>query len=127
MKCLDLKCFIPSKNYLRSCEFYIDLGFIKNWDAGSIAEFQIGEFRFLLQDFYVKEHAENFVVHLLVDNAEIWFEKFQNCVNFSKYSEVKLYAPEIQPWGLITAYLTDPSGVLWHIVEKPEDTKLPKT
>jgi uncharacterized glyoxalase superfamily protein PhnB len=27
-------------------------------------------------------------------------------------------APARQPWGLVVAYVVDPSGVLWHIAEQ---------
>jgi hypothetical protein len=27
-------------------------------------------------------------------------------------------APTLQPWGLVVAYVWDPSGVLWHIAEE---------
>jgi uncharacterized glyoxalase superfamily protein PhnB len=26
--------------------------------------------------------------------------------------------PAVQPWGLRVLYLTDPSGVLWHIAQR---------
>ena len=35
--------------------------------------------------------------------------------------EVKVSAPQKQEWGLITSYLTDPAGVLWHIAEHCAD------
>jgi len=28
--------------------------------------------------------------------------------------------PELQPWGLRVRYLTDPTGVLWHIADRPK-------
>ena len=27
-------------------------------------------------------------------------------------------APKLQPWGLIVAYVVDPSDVLWHIAQR---------
>lgn len=27
--------------------------------------------------------------------------------------------PALQPWGLRVLYVTDPSGVLWHIADQP--------
>ena len=29
-------------------------------------------------------------------------------------------APAVQPWGLRVAYLVDPSGVLWHVAQRPD-------
>jgi uncharacterized glyoxalase superfamily protein PhnB len=28
--------------------------------------------------------------------------------------------PKLQPWGLIVAYVVDPTGVLWHIAQEPD-------
>jgi uncharacterized glyoxalase superfamily protein PhnB len=30
----------------------------------------------------------------------------------------------VQPWGLRIAYVVDPSGVLWHVAERPGDGRL---
>ncbi len=54
----DLKTFVPSKDPELSRKFYTDLGFTINWSNEQIAELQIGSFRFLLQTFYVEQHAE---------------------------------------------------------------------
>jgi hypothetical protein len=29
-------------------------------------------------------------------------------------------APALQPWGIRVLYLADPSGVLWHIADRPK-------
>jgi len=53
----DLKTFVPAKDSELSKKFYTHLGFTINWSNEQIAELQIGSFRFLLQTFYVAEHA----------------------------------------------------------------------
>jgi len=47
---LDLKTFVPSKDHDLAKQFYSDLGFTLSWSNDQIAEFQIGSFRFLLQN-----------------------------------------------------------------------------
>jgi catechol 2,3-dioxygenase-like lactoylglutathione lyase family enzyme len=59
---LDLKAFVPAKDYRQAKQFYVDLGFKLNWDNPETAELQIGSFRFLLQNYYVQPYAENFVM-----------------------------------------------------------------
>ena len=66
----DLKTFVPAKDAEVSKKFYVDLGFTINWSNDQIAELQIGSFRFLLQTFYVSEHAGNFMMSLAVDDAD---------------------------------------------------------
>ena len=64
----DLKAFIPTRDPELSKQFYTDLGFTVNWSNDQIAELQIGSFRFLLQTFYVAEHAGNFMMTLNVED-----------------------------------------------------------
>ena len=73
----DLKPFVPAKDAALSREFYADLGFTINWSNDQIAELQIGSFRFLLQTFYVAEHAGNFMMSLAVEDADAWWEYIQ--------------------------------------------------
>ena len=35
-----------------------------------------------------------------------------------KYRLGMAKAPTLQPWGLRVLYLTDPTGVLWHIADR---------
>lgn len=113
----DIKAFVPAKDLNISKAFYTDLGFNINLSDDSIAELQIGSFRFLLQKFYVPEHAGNFIMALSVDDVDAWWEYIQQKNVLKKYSGIMCKPPEMQPWGLRVLYLSDPSGVLWHIAE----------
>ena len=59
---IELKTFVPSKNFKESKEFYKDIGFDMTWEGESVAQFRIGNFQFLLQAHYVKDHADKFVM-----------------------------------------------------------------
>ncbi len=120
MQCIDLKCFVPAKDYAQSIRFYKELGFKENWSAGYVTEFQVGSFRFLLQDFYNEEHTKNFILHLLVDSAQSWYDEISSSIDFNQYAGAGIESPKKQPWGIVTAYLKDPSGVLWHIAEQSD-------
>jgi catechol 2,3-dioxygenase-like lactoylglutathione lyase family enzyme len=114
---LDLKAFVPAKDYDLARQFYQDLGFTLNWSSAEIAEFQIGSYRFLLQPFYVKDHAGNFMMHLSVEDADAWWAHIERIGLAQKYPGIMAKPPEMQPWGLRVLYLSDPTGVLWHISE----------
>lgn len=114
---LDLKAFVPAKDHELSKRFYVDLGFTQNWGNEEVAEFQIGEFRFLLQNFFVKPLAENFMMQLMVDDADAWWRRIESAGVPTKYPGIMARPPALQPWGLRVLYLSDPSGVLWHIAE----------
>ena len=112
---IDLKTFVPAKDFELSKAFYADLGFTINWGNDDIAELQIGSFRFLLQKFYVQQHAGNFMMSLQVEVADLWWEHIQRIQLSTKYPGIMCKPPAIQPWGIRVLYLSDPSGVLWHI------------
>jgi predicted lactoylglutathione lyase len=66
----DLKTFVPAKDAELSRKFYVALGFTINWSNDQIAELQTGSFPFLLQTFYVAQHAGNFMMSLSVEDAD---------------------------------------------------------
>jgi uncharacterized glyoxalase superfamily protein PhnB len=113
----DLRTFVPAKDAELSRKFYVDLRFTINWSNDAIAELQIGAFRFLLQTFYVAEHAGNFMMSLSVEDADAWWEQIQRQELAKKYPGIMCRSPQMQPWGLRVLYLSDPSGVLWHITD----------
>jgi len=112
---IDIKAFVPAKDHALSKAFYTDLGFTINWSNDEIAELQIGSFRFLLQKFYVEKHAGNFMMGLQVEDADAWWEHIQRREFTKKYPGIMCRPPAMQPWGLRVLYLSDPTGVLWHI------------
>jgi catechol 2,3-dioxygenase-like lactoylglutathione lyase family enzyme len=112
---IDMKAFVPAKDPAVSKAFYTDLGFTINWSNDEIAELQIGSFRFLLQKFYVAEHAGNFMMALNVEDADAWWNHIQQKDLAKKYPGIMCKPPQMQPWGVRVLYLSDPSGVLWHI------------
>ena len=114
----DLKTFVPAKDAELSKRFYTDLGFVINWSNDQIAELQIGSFRFLLQTFYVEQHAGNFMMSLQVEDADAWWEHIQRQEFTTRYPGILCKAPAMQPWGIRVLYLSDPTGVLWHITDK---------
>lgn len=118
MECLDLKFYVPSKDYKVSKRFYETLGFKVNWELDELTEFQVGKYRFLLQNFFNEELAKNYMVHLLVDNVDDWFASFKEKISPEFCEITKITTPKMEPWGQRTCYLTDPSGVLWHIAQK---------
>jgi uncharacterized glyoxalase superfamily protein PhnB len=119
MNTIELKAFVPAKNFELSKRFYLDIGFVQASDTDGIAYFHCGNVSFLLQNFYVKELAENFMMHLLVENVDSWWVRIQDAKIAEKYG-VKVSAVEQRPWRMRDFVLTDPSGVLWRIAENTE-------
>ena len=117
-KVLNLMAFVPAKDFALSRRFYHDLGFHENWGDDQACQFEIEGYRFILQNFYVKDHAGNFMMSLMVEDADKWWEYIQNADLAKKYDLYMAKPPALQPWGLRVLYLTDPTGVLWHIADR---------
>jgi len=114
----DIKAFVPARDLERSLQFYSELGFTVNWSGADIAELQAGSFRFLLQQFYVEAHAGNFMMSLEVTDLDAWWRYLEQREIAKRYPGIMCRAPAVQPWGIRVLYLSDPTGVLWHITER---------
>ena len=118
---VEVKAFVPATNFALSMEFYEALGFMRASVFEDIAYFHCGESSFLLQDFFVQEHAANFQMHLLVQDVDSWHERAK--VVAERFN-VKVGAPENQPWAMRDFTLFDPSGDLWRIAQNiPKQAK----
>jgi uncharacterized glyoxalase superfamily protein PhnB len=114
LKITEMKAFVPSKDFELSKQFYKDIGFTMASAGGGIAYFQFGSVSFLLQDFCTESFAENFMMHLLVEDVNAWWEQVQKSGLLEKYG-VRVTELEDQPWHMRDFCLYDPSGVLWRI------------
>jgi hypothetical protein len=70
---IEAKAYVPAKDFTLSKQFYQDLGFEVVWSSDDLAYVRKGRSSFLLQRFYNKEHADNFMMHLLVEDVEAWW------------------------------------------------------
>lgn len=111
---IEIKAFIPSKDFELSKRFYCDIGFEMKSSSDGVAYFSVGNSSFLLQDFYLPAYAENFMMHLLVTSADAWWSRINDNHVVGKYG-VDLGEPEDREWGIRDFTLVDPSGVLWRI------------
>ncbi len=110
----EIKAFVPAKDFELSKRFYKDLGFTMASDGGGVAYFHFGHVSFLLQDFCAESLAENFMMHILVEDVDAWWKHVQESNLASKYG-VQVGPIESQPWRMRDFCLFDPSGVLWRI------------
>ncbi|PKL75415.1 MAG: glyoxalase [Candidatus Melainabacteria bacterium HGW-Melainabacteria-1] len=109
--------FVPARDYALSQAFYRDLGFEQAYRDEQLTEFVLGPCRFYLQNFYEPALASNYVLQLLVEDLEHWWERMQAQQLAARYPGVRLQAPTDKPWGQRTVTLIDPSGVLWYLAQ----------
>ena len=111
---LELKTFIPARDFALSQQFYQDIGFEKKWTGDGMAYFCYGQCAFLLQNYYVKTYADNFMMHLLVADADAWHRQITEADIAGKYGS-RVSEVMLQPWQMRDFTFDDPSGVLWRI------------
>ncbi|MFD2178884.1 VOC family protein [Veronia pacifica] len=113
---VEIKPFVPAKNFDVSKKFYQVMGFEMASDVSGVAYFKRGDFSFLLQDFYHPDHSDNFMMHLLVEDIESWHQHLQQSGIAESFS-TSLTEIIQQPWGMRECCLVDPSGVLWRVAQ----------
>ena len=116
LRVIELKPFVPARDFALSRRFYGELGFTERSEGGGVAYFLHGETSFLLQDFYNKELAENLMLHLLVADVDAWHARVASAGLAQRYG-VKVSEIAQQPWRMRDFALWDPSGVLWRIAQ----------
>ena len=112
--------FVPTRDFELSKRFYVALGFTLVLD-GEVAIFNAGSGGFILQRYYVKDWAENFMMQLLVDDLDAWWAHISALDLPGQFGVPLPKAPALQPWGLRIAYVVDPCGVLWHVAQRRKD------
>ena len=109
--------FLPAKDFETSLRFYKAIGFEAYLLGETLAELTLGTHAFLLQGNYVKEWAENTVMHVLVEDVDGWWRHIDS-LDLGRQFEVSApEPPRAESWGLTVTYVFDPSGVLWHFAQ----------
>jgi len=110
--------FLPAKDFQTSLQFYKAMGFEAYLLGDTLAELSLGTHAFLLQGYFVKEWAENMMMHVLVDDVDAWWQHIKSLDLAEKFGIPPPSPPRVESWGLTVAYVIDLSGVLWHFAER---------
>lgn len=114
----DLRPFIPAKDFAQSKAFYSSLGWPTKDVGPGIALVTLGERQhFYIQDYYVKEFAENTMLHVTVEDARAWYEHVSTILRDGAFPEARVGSPALQSYGATVTFVHDPSGVLLHLCQ----------
>jgi len=58
-------------------------------------------------------------MHALVEDLDAWWAHIVSLDLAARYGAEAPRAPKRESWGLVVAYVFDPSGVLWHFAQRP--------
>jgi catechol 2,3-dioxygenase-like lactoylglutathione lyase family enzyme len=114
----DLRPFVPCRDFALSRAFYAAIGWAVEDVAPDLALVTVGDRQHLyLQDYYVREFAENFMLHLTVDDGAAWFARIDDALRDGRFAPARVQPPRRQDYGASTTFVHDPSGVLLHLCE----------
>lgn len=117
----DVRTFVPAKDFACSRAFYGALGWETVWtDDDGLALLELGGYRFMLQDYYVKQWADNFMLTIVVADAVAWHEHITAVLADGQYATARVAPPKIEDWGATVTYAWDPCGVLLHFTQFTE-------
>ena len=123
---VEIKAFVPARDFELSKQFYAAAGFTMAFSSEELPYFHHGHWSFLLQNFFVKELAENFVMHLLVETFDHWHVHIAAQGLVERFG-VKIGAPADRPWAMRDFTFLDPSGVLWRIAQNLSRAEVART
>ena len=114
----DVRPFVPAEDFQRSLAFYTALGWTTLWsDGGGLALLSLGGRQIMLQDFYVKDWAENSMLVVEVADAVAWYRHVERCLAEGDFGSARVAEPQQQDWGALVTYVWDPCGVLLHFTQ----------
>jgi hypothetical protein len=112
----DLKAYVPAKNFDISKRFYTALGFTPSPAFGGSVDFELGGSRFRLQDYYVADWANNFMIVMPTDDVDAWHQHATEVVRDPAFEDARVAAIQtIEQWRVL--HVHDPSGVLLVFVQ----------
>ena len=115
----DIKVFVPAMNFKQSMKFYEAMGWNVNWraDDDDLAELEFAGSRIYLQNYYKEDWANNFMMHITVDDARGWWEHATRVIEEGGYEFARVREPQEQSYGALVTFVWDPSGVLLHFAQ----------
>ena len=101
----------------RAAAFYAALGCKMGYCDDKLALFELGGHHFYLQAYYLKEWAENSMLHVTVQDAQACHDKIAPLVASGRFGDARVAPPRPEPYGALVTYVWDPSGVLLHLAQ----------
>ncbi len=107
----ELVVYVPAQDFEVSKSFYSALGFQLTEGWGGTMDCRLGNAVFRLQNYYVKDWANNFMIKLDVDDVDEWYQHVKQVLEENKYGSARVAEPEMVGDTKIL-HVVDPCGVL---------------
>ena len=107
----ELAVYTPAEDFELSKSFYSALGFELTEGWGGTMDCRLGSAVFRLQNYYVKDWAENFMMKFDVDDVQEWYEHAKKVISEGDFGDARHDEPELNGDTKIF-HIWDPCGVL---------------
>ncbi len=112
----NFKVYLPAKDFEQSKRFYSALGFSMTEGWGGTADFELSGHSFRLQDFYVEDWANNFMIAVSVNDMGAWHRRIQEIESSQEFASIRFKPPEPVDASMVM-HIWDPSGVLLVLIQ----------
>ncbi|HUF99468.1 MAG TPA: hypothetical protein VMM60_15165 [Ilumatobacter sp.] len=114
----DVRPFVPSREFDVSRRFYAAIGFTTIWtDDETLALLELGDSRIMLQNYFVRDWAHNFMIVIEVADAADWHQHLHEVLGHGEFGDARVSEPVDEEWGARVTYAWDPCGVLLHFTQ----------
>ncbi|MFZ5637983.1 MAG: hypothetical protein ACOY82_15485 [Pseudomonadota bacterium] len=118
LKVTDIRPFIPAKDFALSKRFYSALGWETHDVGPGLALVRLGDDQhFYIQNYYLKDVAENSMLHVTVEDAGAWHAHVSSVLKAGDFPEARVQPASRQAYGATVTFVHDPTGVLLHLCE----------
>src|SRR5688500_3585171 len=111
MNITESKVYMPAKDFEQSKRFYAALGFEAEEAWGGNFDCRLGGASFRLQNYYVADWANNFMMQFWVDDIEGWYSHARSIIDSGDFPGSRMTGIETHD-GARLFHVIDPSGVL---------------
>lgn len=108
----ELSVYTPAEDYEQSKRFYTALGFTLSSGWGDTTDCRLGGAVFRLQNYYVKDWAENFMMKFDVDDVQAWYEHAKKVIGDGDFGNARHDEPQTVSGDTKIFQIWDPCGVL---------------
>jgi hypothetical protein len=111
---LEIRAFVPSRDFDLSKRFYCALGFQLEWSNDELAYLSSQKVGFFLRNGDMESAAQGHLYQLVVADVDEWWERARSpAFAFG----IDLEPPVTHPWGTRDLLMRDPSGVQWRVAQ----------
>ncbi len=108
----SMNVYVPAKDFELSKKFYTALGFDLTEAWGGSVDCRLGNALFRLQNYYVEDWANNFMLQFWIDDVRALYDHVKPLIDGGEYFPARIMEPEQVDADTSITHVIDPSGVL---------------